>query len=158
VAIVSHDRYFLDNLVNKVFELKDGAINEYHGNYTYFIEKRSQAVVPAGNEKPSQPLSGDQAFKTKEKKRLEAEERNKTYKARAALEKDLQAVETKISLLEAEKSGHETALCDPQTHRDSSKIKTINLELKKINAELENSYEIWTALHSKLEEITITNT
>lgn len=158
VAIVSHDRYFLDNLVNKVFELKDGAINDYHGNYSYFIEKRSQTVLPAGHENTAQPAPKDPSFKTKEQKRLEAEERNKTYKVRAALEKDLSAVEKKISSLEAKKSEHETALCDPETHRDSVKIKTINLELKDINAELERSYKIWTELNSKLEQITMTNT
>jgi len=158
VAIVSHDRYFLDNLVNKVFELKDGAINDYHGNYSYFIEKRSQTVTPTGNENISQPLPKDQTFKTKEKKRLEAEERNKIYKIRAAFEKDLSAVEKKIASLEAKKSGHETALCDPQTHKDSVKVKTINLELKDINAELERSYNIWTELNSKLEQTLLTNT
>jgi ATP-binding cassette subfamily F protein 3 len=158
VAIVSHDRYFLDNLVNKVFELKDGTINDYHGNYSYFIEKRNQAVTPAPDENISQPLLKDQAFKTKERKRLEAEERNKTYKIRAALQKDLQAVEKKIASLEAKKSGHETSLCDPQIHRDSVKIKTINLELKDINAELEHAYNIWTELHSKLEAITLVST
>ena len=158
VAIVSHDRYFLDNLVNKVFELKDGIINDYHGNYSYFIEKRNQAVIPTPDENISQPLLKDQAFKTKERKRLEAEERNKTYKIRAAFEKDLSAVEKKIASLEAKKSGHETSLCDPQTHRDSVKIKTINLELKDINAELEHAYNIWTELHSKLEELTLANT
>ena len=158
VAIVSHDRYFLDNLVNKVFELKDGTINDYHGNYSYFIEKRNQAVAPTGDENISQPLLKDPAFKTKERKRLEAEERNKTYKIRAALQKDLQAVEKKIASLEAKKSGHETSLCDPQTHRDSVKIKTINLELKDINAELEHAYNIWTELHSKLEALTLANT
>ncbi len=47
VAIVSHDRYFLDHLVNKVFELKDGKINDYLGNYSYFIEKRSQNTTDA---------------------------------------------------------------------------------------------------------------
>lgn len=158
VAIVSHDRYFLDNLVNKVFELKDRTINDYHGNYSYFIEKRNQAVTPTPDENISQPLPKDQAFKTKERKRLEAEERNKTYKSRAAFEKDLSAVEKKIASLEAKKSGHETSLCDPQTHRDSVKIKTINLELKDINAELERSYNIWTELHSKLEELILANT
>ncbi|MGA9111895.1 MAG: ATP-binding cassette domain-containing protein [Smithella sp.] len=158
VAIVSHDRYFLDNLVNKVFEIKDGTINDYHGNYSYFIEKRNQAVTPTPDENISQPLPKDQAFKTKERKRLEAEERNKTYKSRAAFEKDLSAVEKKIASLEAKKSGHETSLCDPQTHRDSVKIKTINLELKDINAELERSYNIWTELHAKLEELTLANT
>ena len=157
VAIVSHDRYFLDNLVNKVFELKDGTINDYQGNYSYFIEKRNQAVTPTPDENISQPLLKDQAFKTKERKRLEAEERNKTYKIRAAFEKDLSAVEKKIASLEVKKSGHETSLCDPQTHRDSVKIKTINLELKDINAELERSYNIWTELHSKLEELTLAN-
>jgi ATP-binding cassette subfamily F protein 3 len=158
VAIVSHDRYFLDNLVNKVFELKDGTINDYHGNYSYFIEKRNQAVNPTPDENISQPLLKDQAFKTKDRKRLEAEERNKTYKIRAAITKDLSAVEKKIASLEAKKTGHETSLCDPQTHRDSVKIKTINLELKDINAELEHSYNIWTELHSKLEELTLAST
>jgi ATP-binding cassette, subfamily F, member 3 len=156
VAIVSHDRYFLDNLVNKVFELKDGVINDYHGNYTYFIEKRSQTIIPTGNENISQPLPKDQVFKTKEKKRLEAEERNKTYKIRAVFEKDLSALEKRIASLEVRKSGHETALCDPQTHRDSAKIKAINLELKDINAELERSYNIWTELNSKLENLLLT--
>ncbi len=67
-------------------------------------------------------------------------------------------MEQKIELLEAKKTKHETALCDPQTHRDSVKIKAINIELKNITAELERSYEIWTELHSKLEQLALTNT
>ena len=39
VAIVSHDRYFLDNLVNKVFELKDGSINDYSRQLFIFYRK-----------------------------------------------------------------------------------------------------------------------
>ena len=153
VAIVSHDRYFLDHLVNKVFELKDGAINYYNGNYSYFIEKRGQTIVSAGNEKISQTLPKTQALKDKDKKRLEAEERNKTYKIRAELKKELSAVEKKIASLEEKKSRQEKALCDPQTHKDAQKIKAINLELKNINAELEKYYNIWTELNLKLEQI-----
>jgi ATP-binding cassette subfamily F protein 3 len=52
VAIVSHDRYFLDHLVNRVFELKDGALVEYRGNYSYFIEKRTQTLcAPADSDR-----------------------------------------------------------------------------------------------------------
>ncbi len=154
VAIVSHDRYFLDHLVNKVFELKDGSINDYHGNYSYFIEKRSQ-TTPAQKEngKADEKTAKDTAFKTKEQKRLEAEERNKLSKVKNTFKKKLTAIEQKIELLEAKKTQHEKALCDPQTHRDSAKIKTINLELKDINAELEKAYDTWTELHSKLEQI-----
>jgi len=160
VAIVSHDRYFLDNLVNKVFELKNGFLNDYHGNYSYFIEKRSQAADAAVNEKAAESAaaaSGEQAFKNKEKKRQEAQERNKIYKIKAGFEKDLTAMEKKIASLEARKSEHETALCDPQTHRDSAKIRTINLELKDINVELERSYNIWTELNSRLEKLLLEN-
>lgn len=156
VAIVSHDRYFLDHLVNKVFELKDGAINYYHGNYSYFIEKRSQTVLPQKeNIKPNEQNVKEGAFKTKEQKRLEAEERNRTYKQRAPLEKELAAMEKKIASLEAKKTEHEKALCDPQTHKDSGKVKFISMELKDIDAELERSYEKWTDLNSRLEQIVL---
>ena len=159
VAIVSHDRYFLDHLVNKVFELKDGAINDYHGNYSYFIEKRGQTVLPQKeNIKTNEQSAKENAFKTKEQKRQEAEERNKLSKMKNACKKELTAIEEKIASLEARKAEHEIALCDPQTHRDSIKVKTINLELKNINVELENAYNIWTELNSELEQITITNT
>jgi len=43
VVLVSHDRYFLDRLVNRVFELRDGRCWEYLGNYSDFIEKRQSA-------------------------------------------------------------------------------------------------------------------
>jgi len=158
IAIVSHDRYFLDHLVNKVSELKDGSINDYHGNYTYFIEKRSQAITQTKDENISQLSSKEQAFKPKDKKRLEAEERNKLSKIKNTWKKELTAVEEKIELLEARKSGHETSLCDPQTHKDSAKIKELQIELKDITAQLENYYNIWTDISSKLEKLTITNT
>jgi ATP-binding cassette subfamily F protein 3 len=154
VAVVSHDRYFLDRLVNKVFEIKEGCIHYYHGNYSYFIEKRSQTMATEPDEIALKALPKSQTLKGREKKRLEAEERNKTYQVRAALKRNLSEIEKKIASLEAYKSQHETALCDPSTHKDSSKMKTINLELKKVNDELEKSYNIWTALSMELEQIT----
>ncbi|MFA5322843.1 MAG: ATP-binding cassette domain-containing protein [Smithella sp.] len=158
VAIVSHDRYFLDHLVNKVFELKDGTINDYHGNYSYFIEKRGQTVLPQKeNIKANEQNAGESTFKTKEQKKQEAEERNKLSKIKNACKKEMTAIEQKIQQLETKKNQHETALCDSQTHKDAVKVKTMNLELKKINAELEHSYEVWTELNSKLEALTVTN-
>jgi ATP-binding cassette subfamily F protein 3 len=156
VAIVSHDRYFLDHLVNKVFELKDGTIYYYQGNYSYFIEKRGQAVVPYKETiKTNHSPVKENAFKTKEQKRLEAEARNKLSKTKNAFKKELTAVEQKIEELEAQKSKHETALCDPQTHKDATRIKKINLELKNINEALEGFYHVWTELCAKLDDISI---
>lgn len=156
VAIVSHDRYFLDRLVNKVFELKDGTLNYYHGNYSYFIEKRSELVNIKDENKTVLPDKG-QSFKSKEQKRLEAEERNRLAKTKNAWKKELAAVEKKIELLEAQKHGHETALCDPQTHKDANQIKFLQKELNDINSELEHSYNSWTQLNSQLEQFDAAN-
>jgi len=66
ILIVSHDRYFLDCLVNRVFELRDGVCHEYRGNYSYFIEKRreeqnSASVSPSPSATPSSAASGSPA-------------------------------------------------------------------------------------------------
>jgi ATP-binding cassette subfamily F protein 3 len=42
VLVISHDRYFLDNTVDRIVELKDGALTEYLGNYTYYVEERAR--------------------------------------------------------------------------------------------------------------------
>jgi len=157
VAIVSHDRYFLDRLVNKVFELKGGFINDYSGNYTYFIEKRGQAINQAKDDNTSAASSKEQVFTNKDKKRLEAEERNKLSKIKNTWKKELATVEEKIELLEARKSVHEATLCHPQTHKDSAKIKELQIELKDITTSLENHYNIWTDISSKLEKLSINN-
>lgn len=151
VAIVSHDRYFLDRLVNKVFELKDGNLNYYHGNYSYFIEKRSELKDFKGEDKALPDK--ERAFKSKEQKRIEAEERNRLAKTKNAWKKELAAVENQIELLEGKKSQHESALCDPETHKDINKIKDLNIELKDINTDLEQAYNRWTELNSELEQL-----
>ena len=67
ILIVSHDRYFLDCLVSRVFELRDGICREYPGNYSYFIEKRREeqaaalappAVPPSSTASASPPAHG----------------------------------------------------------------------------------------------------
>jgi ATP-binding cassette subfamily F protein 3 len=45
VLVVSHDRYFLDRVVNRIVDLEDGDLTEYPGDYTYYAEKKAQVEV-----------------------------------------------------------------------------------------------------------------
>ncbi|MBD2860796.1 ribosomal protection-like ABC-F family protein [Paenibacillus oceani] len=45
VLIVSHDRYFLDRVVTKVYDLEGGAVDIYHGNYSYFVEEKERRLL-----------------------------------------------------------------------------------------------------------------
>jgi ATP-binding cassette subfamily F protein 3 len=144
-------------LINKIFELKDGSINYYFGNYSYFIEKRSQTISELKNNSLPKVAAKEQVFKNKDKKRLEAEERNKIFKIKSFWKKDLASIEEKIQALEARKAEHESVLCDPQTHKDSAKIKKLQIELKGITTQLENYYSTWTELNYKLEKLAAGN-
>lgn len=152
VAIVSHDRYFLDHLVNRVFELKDGAITEYSGNYSYFIEKRAQ-IAQQQPTKDRQNAANATKITFKDKKRREAEERNRLSKTKNSLKKDLTAAEEKISELEKQKATHQKSLCEPQTHKDAVKMKELKIALKFIENDLENCYDSWTELSCQLEAL-----
>ncbi|MBI4632828.1 MAG: ABC-F family ATP-binding cassette domain-containing protein [Deltaproteobacteria bacterium] len=147
VIIVSHDRYFLDCLITRVIELRDGVIRTYSGNYSYFIEKRKEwETTPAGNGNAGEaasPAKPGAAYRTREEKKLEAEERNRLYKIRSALKKELSALEGQITALEEHKRRNEALLCESDTHRDPARIKALNRELKTIASELEELYPRW---------------
>ncbi len=178
VVIVSHDRFFLDCLVNRVIEIRDGQCNEYHGNYSYFIQKRSEmgatspgridakqvqnlrgsseTLRPSAAEDPPDDqgiTSGRRAFKTKEEKRLEAEERNRLSRITRTVKSELKSLENRIIHLEEKKAEHERTLCGPDIYREPQQIKQLNQELVDIARELEELYVSWEDVTKKLEAL-----
>ncbi|MEI6315401.1 MAG: ABC transporter ATP-binding protein, partial [Syntrophus sp. (in: bacteria)] len=159
VVLVSHDRYFLDHLVNRVFELRDGECIEYPGNYSYFIEKRQSLAeerrAAAGQNGPSPDAflsEGKSAYKTKEDKRREAEERQRLARINQGLKKELHAIEKSIAVLENRKAEGESFLCDPLSHREPERIKQTCRDLKDLEKEIEQSYDRWHELTLAMED------
>jgi ATP-binding cassette subfamily F protein 3 len=56
VVVVSHDRYFLDRVVDRVFEIRDGELHVYEGGYSYYAEQRARASQPAPMEMTRAPV------------------------------------------------------------------------------------------------------
>lgn len=50
LLMVTHDRYFLDRVTNEIFELEDGQLHAYHGNYSYFLEKKEERQAQQATE------------------------------------------------------------------------------------------------------------
>jgi ATP-binding cassette subfamily F protein 3 len=162
ILIVSHDRYFLDCLVGRVFELRDGVCHEYRGNYSYFIEKRREEQGGAPSRAVEQPIAApaeeqarkpkeETSRKTKKERRLEAEERNRIFQATSALKRDLTTTEERITLVEAKKKEAEGVLCEPDIYRDPDRIRQLNQELTSVSTELEDLYYAWNDLSLRLE-------
>lgn len=149
VIIVSHDRAFLDELAGRVIEIRGGKLYNYSGNYSRFIEKRAERLAEDGNGKPER--SGAKADRQKEIKRREAEERNRLYRARRAVEAELEPLEEKIAANEERQSEISALLCDPEVLADSARVQELMIEGGAIEQSLEGLYAEWEVLAEKLE-------
>lgn len=74
VLVISHDRYFLDNIVDRIVELDEGKLTEYLGNYTYYVEEKTRRA--SGN--PIQVTDEeDEDEETEYKRRMERKAQRK---------------------------------------------------------------------------------
>ncbi len=157
LLLISHDRYFLDKLVTRVIELKDGQLHLFEGKYSDYLEKRRAGLAaapvvaePADNHRPvvGAPAAGP---KTKEQKRREAAARQAISKERNALETEIAACEQRLHELEAEKTRLEQALADPASYADGEKAKQLQRDYAAVQQQIEALYERWDAAQQAYE-------
>ena len=160
LLLISHDRYFLDSLVTKVIELKDGRLRVYEGNYTDYLRRRENAVaVPeppaAGPSTATDEVSADgaPARKSKDQKRREAEARQRISGERKRLEKRIAEMESRIERLEARQTELETLMADPATYGDGDRVKQLQKEHGENIAALETTLHDWEAAQAELETL-----
>jgi ATP-binding cassette subfamily F protein 3 len=145
LLVVSHDRYFLDSLVNKVIEVKEGVIKTYLGNYGDFHQQKeserekaeAKASEKKGNPGKKQPSHADAVKKT-ESKKISSEQKKRT-KRLAALEKEIQDQE-KL------KQDVETQLADPSVYKQKEKSIHLQNAYQAINEKITTLYEEWEKL------------
>ncbi|MBI1745258.1 MAG: ABC-F family ATP-binding cassette domain-containing protein [Acidobacteria bacterium] len=158
--IASHDRYFLDGLVNKVLELKDGQLTEYLGSFSDYLEKKKQerSLADRPVERPMDETPANdsgQALatvdemlgrKTREQRRREADERRRTSTERAEKKQRIAAIENEIARGEARKAELDTLLADPVLYQDGERSKALVLEYRTLSETIPHLYEEWEAL------------
>ena len=130
--IVSHDRYFINKMANRIMYLSIEGIKNYDGNYDYFLEKH---VETDRTQKQETVKKNDY----KEKKEREARER-KIITAISRTEEEIEKTEQEISSLEQ-------CLEDPDTAVDYEKVIEISREITRLNGHLETLLEKWSELH-----------
>jgi len=164
LLLISHDRYFLDKIVNRVVEVRQGKLIAYDGNYSYYLDKRDNSSVPAAENKsseksfPTPPRESQNdstpgSKKTKEQKRLEAEARQAVSKERNRLQTEVTGLEEKIEALEKKKDQLESQLAAPETYNQSELTIRLQKEYARVNKELTHTTQLWEDASLQLEEI-----
>jgi len=150
-VIVSHDRDFLDPLVNKVVEFRRGRVKTYGGNvsdYLYAKQKESEGAAPvqAGKQITVQ-------LTEKERKRQEAELRQRRYEKTRPVQARIDAIEKAIERDEAEKVAIEELMGHPDFYKEGERVKEITARYKELEQKLPEAYFRWNELTKQLERI-----
>lgn len=139
ILVISHDRYFLNKVVGKIFELQENGVKEFLGNYSYYVEKKK-------NPTRFEIMEDDPSGKTKtqinneKKKKREQEKENKQKKIRAKnLEKEIATLEEEISKL------HED-LCKEDIYSNPDETIKVNASINEKETALQELYTEWEEL------------
>ena len=138
IFTISHDRYFLNTVVDKVLVLDENGITEYLGNYDYYIEKKKQiqdlSQIEENEEKTKTQLKDE---KRKEREQRELEKKNRIK--RQNIEKDIEETELKIEELDI-------LLCQEEVYSNPEKSKQVSQEKISLEDKLANLYDEWENL------------
>lgn len=156
IIVVSHDRDFLSGIVGKCIEFKDRKIKEYIGGIEdYLLRHQTGSIddVFAAKKQPgaAQAKEASDGLSPKERKRIEAERRNKRYAATKDLRKKLQKAEEMIAKLEAEKGEIDGSLAQPDVYNDFERTRTLQARLVEAERRLAEQYEIWGKVAGEIE-------
>lgn len=135
---ISHDRYFLNTVVDRILVLKPNGIEEYLGNYEYYQNKKKEE-----SEKSHLAEMEDLPSKTKtqikEERRREKELKKNENKAK----KLIKDIEVEIELLEKQIGGLDYMLCQKEVYTSPERTREVNQEKSDLEKRLSKLYEKW---------------
>jgi ATP-binding cassette subfamily F protein 3 len=157
VILVSHDRYFLDNVVTRVVEIADGKATSYPGNYADYLRLKElgTAAPPPPAAESARPIEkkinaaasngGSPAISREDRKALDKELRK--------LRKHAEELEDQIARHEAQVRELENAMADPANATNAAKLAKLQAQLDESRAAQEGAEAEWANIEARAEEI-----
>lgn len=138
IFVISHDRYFLNKVVDNIFELTESGVQKYLGNYSYYIDKKNNPNRFIGIE--------EQVDKNKTRTQEEKKKRKFKDKEEREKKKYLKDLEANIETLETEKNDLTLSLTTEEVYSEISKSLSVSREIEVIEKTLKDLYEEWEEL------------
>jgi ATP-binding cassette subfamily F protein 3 len=158
LLVVSHDRHFLDRLVERVLEMENGKLRDWPGTLSDYLEKKgliggeNASLSKSANSQMESALS-DSRLKQKDLKRIEAEIRNKFSAQIQTVREICRKSEARIEQLEARQTKIEAQLAEDSFYQDPEKSNATLGEYKAIRQELPELYARWQEADTQLREL-----
>ncbi|MBU8691049.1 ABC-F family ATP-binding cassette domain-containing protein [Priestia megaterium] len=147
LLFVSHDRYFINRIANKIAELSPEGVEEFLGDYDYYVEKKAE--IEEIKELENIKANEERTVKVDKQSYKQDKEQKKLMRQRT---RRIEEIETEVNKLEAAQAENEELLCDPEIYQNHEEVSRLNGENEKISSQLSTLMEEWEELQLLLEE------
>ena len=146
IVFVSHDRYLINKIANKVLDITGDDYSIYLGNYDYYLEKSEQELIAKKlkeekTDEVQEKVANDYVLGKEEKKRI-----RKLERTREELLEKIESLEEKVTLVNNE-------LTKEEVYTDAIKVQEYNEELRSLNQEIEDLNNTWLEIEEELESL-----
>ena len=148
LLFVSHDRYFINELANKIVVAKDGQAKIYEGNYTYYLNEKAKEEAAAQEAAPEEAPT----VKAVSENKISYQEQKKRDSEKRKLERQVAQAEKDLEELEAKEQEIQEAMADPAIAADFSKVGPLQEDLTAVQEKISQVSQAWEDASLALEE------
>lgn len=143
LLFVSHDRYFINQLANKIVVIRSGRAKLYPGNYSYYLSEKNKEAASA---KTAESASENKEVKTKtviSKQKLSYQEQKQHESQKRKLQRNITKVEERIEELEQKQQAIQKQMAEPEIATNFDKLSPLQKKLESVQKKLATANDDW---------------
>ncbi|MBI0121947.1 ABC-F family ATP-binding cassette domain-containing protein [Lactobacillus sp. M0398] len=148
LLFVSHDRYFINQLANKIVEIKNGVAQVYEGDYSYYLDEKNKQDPASENESSE---NSEIVEPEQNKNRLSYQEQKLRDSQKRKLQREVENTENKIEKLEKEQKDIQSQMADPAIATNFDKLGPLQEQLSAVQKQLDDANDAWENALNKLD-------
>ena len=150
LLFVSHDRYFINELANKIISVRDGHAKIYNGNYSYYLDEKAKQAAAVQEAKAEQTENTTSANQNQGK--LSYQEQKARDSQKRKLERAVSDAEARIEKLENEEQEIQTEMASPDIAASFEKLGPLQEKLSAVQEQLDQANTDWENALEALDE------
>ena len=148
LLFVSHDRYFINQLTNKIVEIKNGIAQVYEGDYSYYLDEKNKQDSASKNESSE---NREIVEPEQNKNKLSYQEQKLRDSQKRKLQREVENTENKIEKLEKEQKDIQSQMADPAIATNFDKLGPLQEQLNAVQKQLDEANNAWESALNKLD-------
>ncbi|MCT3603101.1 ABC transporter ATP-binding protein [Lactobacillus acidophilus] len=139
LLFVSHDRYFINELANKIVSVRDGHAQIYNGNYSHYLNEKAKQTTTTINNNAEKP----EPIKQVSQQKLSYQEQKQRDSQKRKLQRTIDQAEKQIEELEEKEQEIQNEMANPDIASNFDKLGPLQEKLSDIQAQLDNANVNW---------------